>query len=97
VSKTPTAKVSLRVLILVTWQEFMEASRGSRVTSTFRAPSGKASIGRSAAYTEPGGGPDRKRYVITDQGVTEVVAWLTEAVRRSRTYSRCCSSRSYLR
>jgi DNA-binding PadR family transcriptional regulator len=33
-----------------------------------------------AADTEPGGGPDRKRYVITDQGVTEVAAWLTEAV-----------------
>ncbi len=33
-----------------------------------------------AADAEPGGGPDRKRYVITDQGVTEVEAWLAEAV-----------------
>jgi DNA-binding PadR family transcriptional regulator len=33
-----------------------------------------------AADTEPGGGPDRKRYVITDEGVTEVAAWLAEAV-----------------
>ena len=29
---------------------------------------------------EPGGGPDRKRYVITDLGATEVDAWLTEPV-----------------
>lgn len=28
----------------------------------------------------PGVGPDRKRYVITDQGATEVDAWLTEPV-----------------
>ncbi|XVU20737.1 PadR family transcriptional regulator [Actinoplanes sp. CA-054009] len=27
-----------------------------------------------------GGGPDRKRYVITDAGATEVNAWLTEPV-----------------
>jgi DNA-binding PadR family transcriptional regulator len=33
-----------------------------------------------AAETEPGAGPDRKRYVITEQGVTEVEAWLTEPV-----------------
>lgn len=33
-----------------------------------------------AAEAEPGGGPDRKRYVITEQGVTEVEAWLTEPV-----------------
>jgi DNA-binding PadR family transcriptional regulator len=31
-----------------------------------------------AAEAEPGAGPDRKRYVITGQGVTEVEAWLTE-------------------
>ena len=30
--------------------------------------------------TEPGAGPDRKRYVITEQGATEVQAWLTEPV-----------------
>jgi DNA-binding PadR family transcriptional regulator len=34
----------------------------------------------TAAESEPGGGPDRKRYIITDQGVTEVEAWLTEPV-----------------
>ena len=33
-----------------------------------------------AADAEPGAGPDRKRYVITDQGVTEVEAWLAEPV-----------------
>src|SRR5262245_8283714 len=29
---------------------------------------------------EPGVGPERKRYVITEQGVTEVEAWLAEPV-----------------
>lgn len=29
---------------------------------------------------EAGAGPDRKRYVITDRGATEVGAWLTEPV-----------------
>jgi DNA-binding PadR family transcriptional regulator len=29
---------------------------------------------------EPGAGPDRKRYVITDAGKREVDAWLTEAI-----------------
>jgi len=29
---------------------------------------------------EPGAGPERKRYVITDRGATEVDAWLTEPV-----------------
>ncbi|MFI7599256.1 PadR family transcriptional regulator [Actinoplanes sp. NPDC049681] len=29
---------------------------------------------------EPGEGPDRKRYIITDAGATEVDAWLTEPV-----------------
>jgi DNA-binding PadR family transcriptional regulator len=33
-----------------------------------------------AAEAEPGAGPDRKRYVITEQGVTEVQAWLIEPV-----------------
>jgi DNA-binding PadR family transcriptional regulator len=33
-----------------------------------------------AADAEPGGGPDRKRYVITEQGVTEVQTWLVEPV-----------------
>ncbi len=30
--------------------------------------------------TEPGAGPDRKRYVITDDGATELEAWLGEPV-----------------
>src|SRR3954454_17590701 len=30
--------------------------------------------------TEPGAGPDRKRYVITDDGATEFEAWLGERV-----------------
>src|SRR5947208_4444031 len=34
----------------------------------------------NAAETEPGAGPDRKRYVITDQGVTELETWLREPV-----------------
>jgi DNA-binding PadR family transcriptional regulator len=29
---------------------------------------------------EPGSGPERKRYVITEQGVTEVEGWLAEPV-----------------
>jgi DNA-binding PadR family transcriptional regulator len=29
---------------------------------------------------EPGAGPDRKRYAITEQGVSEVEAWLAEPV-----------------
>ena len=33
-----------------------------------------------AAEAEPGAGPDRKRYVITEHGVTEVETWLTEPV-----------------
>jgi DNA-binding PadR family transcriptional regulator len=33
-----------------------------------------------AGDSEPGAGPDRKRYVITELGVTEVAAWLTEPV-----------------
>ncbi len=33
-----------------------------------------------AAEAEPGAGPDRKRYVITDQGVTEVETWLAQPV-----------------
>jgi DNA-binding PadR family transcriptional regulator len=33
-----------------------------------------------AREPEPGAGPERKRYVITEQGVTEVAAWLTEPV-----------------
>jgi DNA-binding PadR family transcriptional regulator len=33
-----------------------------------------------ASEAEPGAGPDRKRYVITEQGVTEVEAWLAEPV-----------------
>jgi DNA-binding PadR family transcriptional regulator len=34
----------------------------------------------NAAEAEPGAGPDRKRYVITEQGVTELETWLREAV-----------------
>jgi DNA-binding PadR family transcriptional regulator len=33
-----------------------------------------------AADAEPGGGPDRKRYVITEQGVSEIESWLAEPV-----------------
>ena len=33
-----------------------------------------------AGEPEPGSGPERKRYVITEQGVTEVQAWLAEPV-----------------
>ena len=33
-----------------------------------------------AGDVEPGDGPDRKRYVITDQGATEVETWLGEPV-----------------
>ncbi len=33
-----------------------------------------------AAEAEPGAGPDRKRYVITEQGVSELDSWLTEPV-----------------
>jgi DNA-binding PadR family transcriptional regulator len=40
------------------------------------ARDGKVEVGES----EPGSGPDRKRYVITDLGVTEVETWLTEPV-----------------
>jgi DNA-binding PadR family transcriptional regulator len=40
------------------------------------ARDGKAVPGDS----EPGAGPDRKRYAITDQGAAEVEAWLAEPV-----------------
>ncbi|MDX2678020.1 MULTISPECIES: PadR family transcriptional regulator [Streptomyces] len=40
------------------------------------ARDGKVEVGE----TEPGSGPDRKRYVITELGVTEVETWLTEPV-----------------
>jgi DNA-binding PadR family transcriptional regulator len=33
-----------------------------------------------AGEPEPGSGPERKRYLITEQGVTEVQAWLAEPV-----------------
>jgi DNA-binding PadR family transcriptional regulator len=46
-----------------------------------------ATLGRLArdgkvlmAETEPGAGPDRKRYVITDDGATEFEAWLGDPV-----------------
>jgi DNA-binding PadR family transcriptional regulator len=34
----------------------------------------------SAGDAEPGSGPDRRRYAITDQGAAEVEAWLAETV-----------------
>ena len=34
-----------------------------------------------AGEAEPGAGPDRKRYVITEVGVTEFETWLTEPVQ----------------
>lgn len=40
------------------------------------ARDGKVVMGEA----EPGAGPDRKRYVITEQGATEVQAWLSEPV-----------------
>jgi len=40
------------------------------------ARDGKVIVGE----VEPGGGPDRKRYVITDVGATEVEQWLTQPV-----------------
>ncbi|MDX3243337.1 MULTISPECIES: PadR family transcriptional regulator [unclassified Streptomyces] len=40
------------------------------------ARDGKVEVGE----TEPGSGPDRKRYVITELGVTQVETWLTEPV-----------------
>lgn len=40
------------------------------------ARDGKVVMGES----EPGSGPDRKRYVITEQGATEVRVWLSEPV-----------------
>jgi DNA-binding PadR family transcriptional regulator len=33
-----------------------------------------------AAEAEPGAGPDRKRYIITEDGVSELEAWLAEPV-----------------
>jgi DNA-binding PadR family transcriptional regulator len=33
-----------------------------------------------AGPSEPGAGPDRKRYLITERGVTEFEAWLAEPV-----------------
>ena len=40
------------------------------------ARDGKVVVGE----TEPGAGPDRKRYVITEQGATEFETWLREPV-----------------
>jgi DNA-binding PadR family transcriptional regulator len=40
------------------------------------ARDGKVIVGES----EPGAGPERKRYVITEQGVSEVESWLREPV-----------------
>ncbi|MEU6343333.1 MULTISPECIES: PadR family transcriptional regulator [unclassified Streptomyces] len=40
------------------------------------ARDGKVEVGEA----EPGSGPDRKRYVITELGVTQVETWLTEPV-----------------
>jgi DNA-binding PadR family transcriptional regulator len=41
------------------------------------ARDGKVAVGE----LEPGDGPDRKRYVITDAGVTEFEVWLAEPVQ----------------
>jgi DNA-binding PadR family transcriptional regulator len=38
------------------------------------ARAGKVAPGEA----EPGGGPDRKRYVITDEGVSDLASWLAE-------------------
>jgi len=40
------------------------------------ARDGKVIVGDA----EPGGGPDRKRYVITDDGASELHSWLAEPV-----------------
>ena len=40
------------------------------------ARDGKVQVGDP----EPGAGPERKRYVITEEGVTEVESWLAEPV-----------------
>ena len=40
------------------------------------ARDGKVMVGEA----EPGAGPDRKRYVITEQGVSDVETWLREPV-----------------
>jgi DNA-binding PadR family transcriptional regulator len=50
-----------------------------QVYATLRrlARDGKVVVGE----LEPGDGPDRKRYVITDAGVTEFEQWLAEPVR----------------
>jgi DNA-binding PadR family transcriptional regulator len=40
------------------------------------ARDGKAMVGEA----EPGAGPDRKRYTITEEGKSEVEAWLTEPI-----------------
>jgi DNA-binding PadR family transcriptional regulator len=40
------------------------------------ARDGKVLVGDA----EPGAGPDRKRYVITEQGVSEIESWLAEPV-----------------
>jgi DNA-binding PadR family transcriptional regulator len=40
------------------------------------ARDGKVLVGDA----EPGGGPDRKRYVITDDGASELHTWLSEPV-----------------
>lgn len=36
--------------------------------------------GKVIAGVEPGEGPDRKRYVITEKGVSDVESWLTQPV-----------------
>lgn len=44
------------------------------------ARDGKVVVGEA----EPGAGPDRKRYVITEQGVSDVDTWLREPVEPER-------------
>ena len=51
--------------------------------------------GDRRARPSPARGPDRKRYVITESGVTDVETWLVAARSSpSRTCRPCCSSRS---
>jgi DNA-binding PadR family transcriptional regulator len=37
--------------------------------------------GKVVAEVEPGAGPERKRYVITEQGVSDVETWLAQPVQ----------------
>ena len=43
---------------------------------------------------EPGGGPERKRYAITEAGVTDVQTWLASPRSPSRICRTCSTPRS---